>query len=236
MAEDRRISLCIPTWNRFEMVFESFEQVADDWRIDEIVILDDASDMDIFKQVISRSDNYSNVFVLRNEKNLDCYRNKMESIKMANNDWAIILDSDNIITKEYIDKLYSVYEWDSKTIYTPDFAAPVFDFRHFSGLLVTKENVSAWIDEPMFETMLNACNYFVNTSEYLKVFDESIDPVTSDSIYFCYKWLEAGNRIQVVEGLKYFHRVHNGSHYKNNVARTPNGFHESILNKLRQPI
>jgi glycosyltransferase involved in cell wall biosynthesis len=39
----RTISICIPTYNRVEMLFESFAKVIDNDNISEIVIVDDAS-------------------------------------------------------------------------------------------------------------------------------------------------------------------------------------------------
>jgi len=215
------------------MLFESFEAVYEDERVGEIVIVDDCSDEKIYDQVFTKSIDFGKIQLFRNRENNDCYKNKCISLMKSENDWCILFDSDNILDKSYLDYIYDIEQWDEKTIYTPFFARPYFDFRKFGGLLITKENVAEWIDEPMFETMLNAANFFVNSHEYIKVFDKNTNPVTSDSIYMMLRWLEAGNKIQVVEELKYFHRVHDGSHYKNNVGRTPNGFHESILNKLR---
>jgi hypothetical protein len=47
------------------------------------------------------------------------------------------------------------------------------------------------------------------------------------------RWLESGKSIYVVPGLEYEHRVHDGSHYQNNVRRTPRGFHQDTENKLK---
>ncbi len=163
---------------------------------------------------------------------MDCYRNKREAVSKASNEWVILLDSDNVIDKEYLNKIFS-FEWTLGVILQPSFARPNFDFSVYSGSMYHKNNVSRFIKYSDFTTMLNAMNFFVNRDEYLKVWDGSVDPVTSDSIYFNYKWLEAGNSIYVVPGLEYEHRVHNGSHYQNNVKRTPKGFHESIIKKLR---
>jgi len=38
MTDSRRISICIPTWERFEMLFKSFEQVISDKRVCKITI------------------------------------------------------------------------------------------------------------------------------------------------------------------------------------------------------
>lgn len=228
------ISLCITTYNRTDLLFESFAQVIDDDRISEIVIVDDHSDIEVFNKVSEFCANIPKVKLYRNEKNLDCYRNKREAVSKACNEWVIIFDSDNIMTKEYVNSLIEHNQyWAYDRVLNPSFSKPHFDFRQHQGLFVTKDNVNDTINSGSFQTMLNAMNYFVNRDEFLRVWDGSVDPVTSDSLYQNYNWLKAGNSIYVVPGLEYEHRVHNGSHYQNNVRRTPRGFHEEIVNKLK---
>jgi glycosyltransferase involved in cell wall biosynthesis len=227
------ISLCITTYNRTDLLYESFRQVLNDDRISEIVIVDDHSDESIWQTIFWQYNGVPKVKLYRNEKNLDCYRNKREAVSKASNEWVIVWDSDNVMTKEYVDAVYKE-KWLNTLILQPAFAKPNFDFYPFAGNYYSKENASSWDLSGTFQTMLNAMNYFVNRDEYLRVWDGSIDPVTSDSIYQNYNWLKAGNSIYVVPGLEYEHRVHQGSHYQNNVRRTPRGFHEEIVNKLKE--
>lgn len=231
------ISICIPTWMRTDLLFESYSKVIDDDRISEIVIVDDCSTDEVWVKMCNTIGNHPKIKLFRNEKNLDCYRNKREAVSKASNEWVLLADSDNIFNKKYID---IVCDWSNdgtssltNVLYQPSFAKPHFDFRKFENCVIDNVNVSEYMDKPHFATMLNACNFFVNRDEYLRVWDGSVDPVTSDSIYFSYKWLEAGNSIYVVPGLEYEHRVHKGSHYQNNVKRTPKGFHDSIIQKLK---
>lgn len=228
------VSICIPTFNRTDLLFESYSKVLDDPRVSEIVIVDDCSTHDVWRKMCDTIGPMNNpkIKLYRNEKNLDCYRNKREAVSKATNEWVIPLDSDNVIDKEYIDRICSM-EWGNRIILQPSFAKPHFNFTEYAGYIFDRNSVKNHIQESSFSTMLNAMNFFVNRDEYLKVWDGSVDPVTSDSLYFNYKWLEAGNWINVVRGLEYEHRVHNGSHYQNNVKRTPKGFHESIINKLK---
>lgn len=230
----RKISLAIPNYNRTDMIIEAFEKVYDDERISEIVISDDCSDIHTYYKLVELFKEFPKVRMYRNQENLDCYKNKMKAVGLSFNEWVILLDSDNIISPNYLYEIYSIPVWDRNTIYTPSFAAPNFDFRNFEGIEITKHNVSAYLDQPLFETMLNAANYFVNRDEYLKAWDDSVDPVTSDSIYMAYRWLSAGNKIKVVPYLTYEHRVHPQSHYQNNIHRTPKGFHQNILQKLKE--
>jgi len=229
----RQVSLCIPTFNRKDLLLESFAKVYENENITEIIVSDDCSDMNLYLELESIFKDMPKVKLFRNESNLDCYRNKRESVSHATNQWVILLDSDNVINFDYLYRLFQILDWDRNTIYAPDFAMPTFCYEQFSGLTLTKENVAMFMHEPMFETCLNTCNFFVNRDTYLKVWDGSVDPVTSDSIYFCLKWLEAGFKINIVDGLKYHHRIHGSSHYNGNKHRTPPGFHESILQRLR---
>lgn len=231
--DQRKISLCIPTYNRIDMTIRSFSKVIDDERIDEVIIVDDSSDLPIYKSLEQALADYPKVKLYRNVLNQDCYFNKHTSISFAKNDYCILLDSDNIISPKYLDKIFE-YEWDENTIFTPEYALPHFDFRAYTGLRFDRTNIAEYIDKPMFEVMCNAANYFVNKLQYLKAFDENTNPVTSDSIFMILNWLNQGGSVFVVPGLQYVHTVHNGSHYQNNVRRTPQGFHENILQQLRE--
>ncbi len=186
MTDERKISLCFTNYNRDETLLDAFEKVYDDERISEIIVSDDHSEKEYYETLQTYFEYFPKVKMFRNEINLDCYKNKRQAVELASNDWVCLWDSDNIFGKDYIDKLYEKPEWKANTIYTPSFAAPHFDFRPYDNLIITKENVSQYIDKPLFETCLNAANYFVNRDQYLDVWDGSIDPVTSDSIYMCY--------------------------------------------------
>lgn len=229
------ISVCLTTFNRTDLLYESIAQVLDDPRIYEFVISDDCSDVNLFNEVVTHYAGKDKVKIFRNTQNVDCNMNKHASISRATSEWCILFDSDNVLTKEYIDRIENliVAGVHPKVIYQPDFAKPHFNFEKYGSIVVSKSNVAGYMVDSTFQTMLNACNYFVNREQYLRAFDASVDPVTSDSIFQNYNWLKAGNSIYVVPGLQYMHRVHDGSHYKNNVRRTPQDFHQEIVDKLK---
>ena len=232
--DSRKISIAIPTWERVKETIASFEQVHDDTRVSEIVIVDDASSLETYNELKALCDFFPKVKLYRNLTNQDCFRNKMTAVSFCSNDFVCLWDSDNVFGVDYLNKIF-LEKWSEDLILTPDFAKPHFNFRAYSGIVVTKENVSEYIYKEMFETMLNANNFFVNKNEYMKVWDTiTTDPVTSDSIMFCKNWLYVGNKIKVVNGLEYEHTVHEKSHYKTNVYRTPHGLHENILQQLRE--
>lgn len=230
---DRFISVCIPTYNRYEFTIQSIANILRDDRVSEIIINDDASTDDSYGKLIEYYKDYSKVKLFKNETNLDCYANKRQAISLATNEWVIILDSDNVIDQSYIDSIYKVGIWDSRMILAPEFAEPTFDYTAFAGMTITRENVGKYLGQQFFETMLNCMNYFVNRDEYLRVWDSSVNPHTSDSIYQNYRWLLHSNVIYVVSGMRYFHRLHDASHYLMNNHKT-GVFHNEVLTKLIQ--
>lgn len=225
------VSVAIPTFRRTDLLYKSFQQVINDERVGEIVIVDDASPMHIYAEIEGFCKGNPKIKLFRNEVNFDCYKNKHEAVSKCSNEYTIILDSDNRISKDYLDVIYAQH-WSPERILQPSFAKPHFDFRKFNGLLANRKNVAKYAHDSTFTTMLNAMNFFIHRERYLEVWDGSVDPVTSDSIYFNYKWLEAGNSIYVVPGLEYDHLVHEQSHYKNNAHRTPHNFHNKTLVQL----
>jgi hypothetical protein len=228
----RTITLALTTWGRYELLIESFVRVLTDPRVSEIVIVSDCDEKLLFDKIKLFCAPYPKIKLYYNISNQDCYRNKQIAISYSENPWLIIGDSDNVFSIEYVDKLFAIDPWENNCVYQPDFAMPSFDFAEFSGHTITKENVSEHLKKyRMMSTCLNAMNYFVNRDEYLKVWDGNIEPHTADSIYQNYRWLDAGNKIKVVPGLSYFHRIHEGSHYQNNVHKTGRTY-QIIENRL----
>jgi glycosyltransferase involved in cell wall biosynthesis len=229
--DDRKISICIPTYNRIEMTIESFRQVHDDERVQSILIVDDCSEWPHYERLFEVCEPFHKVKLKQNSENQDCYNNKFIALTNSPTDWAILFDSDNILDKSYLDAIYS-REWEQGTFYLPSWAMPTFDYRAFEGLLITKENVNEHFDKPMFSTMLNTANFFVNKKDYFDAFDPFVNPHTADSIYINYRHLSEGGSLFVVPNLHYKHTIHDGSHYKNNNHLTGN-FYQEVENKIK---
>lgn len=227
----RTITLAITNYNRVALLRESFAQVIDDDRISEIVISDDASDLTVYKAIQHEYKDIAKVKIHRNLSNVGVYQNKYRSALHATNDWVILFDSDNVLGKDYIDKLYELPEWDEHTEYCPAKAHPSFDYSKLG--LITKENVNSMWRIKQFDAFVNTNNSFFNREEYLRHFDPDFEPISSDSIYMNYRWLAAGNKIQVVKGMEYYHRIHKGSHYVQNCEKS-NVIHASIMEKIKQ--
>lgn len=236
--DERKISLCIPTWNRYELLIGSFVNVLADDRVDEIIISDDCSDLEIYDKVHDFVSGIHKIKLYRNSQNQDCYFNKKTALSYAKNKWAILLDSDNEISKDYIDKIFNVGNWDEYAAMLPSYAAPHFDYRQYSGRIITKQNVHSDSNNATFTCMLNTMNFFVNKEAYMNAWDANVNPHTADSIFMNYKLLDNGGKLYVVPDLTYEHRVDNHQeeekgHYNTNLHKTPVGFHDGIIQKLK---
>lgn len=207
----KQISLCLTHWNRANIIQNAYAKVYDDERISEIVISDDHSDYTQYLDLLRlRSER---IHIFRNPANLGVGGNKAQAIELAQNDWCIIFDSDNVLDTDYIDKLYEIPVWDTDTIYAPTFAKPHFDYRAIQGKTITGANVREFVGTGMFSCFLNTGNYFVHRKTFAEVY-EHVQVKGADSIYILYLWLKAGKKVVPVPGLHYEHLVHNGSYYQ----------------------
>lgn len=226
-----KLSLAITTFNRFDLLKESYVQVIDDPRISEIIIVDDCSTEQGIKEKVNSLAG-GKVKVYHQAQNRGMSRNKCDAISYASNPWVIIFDSDNIIGPDYLDAFYELaIEGDvfnefgkitniEKFIFCPDFAKPKFDYRDFkignngigmrAGIYARRECAHE-IKNDRFNCLLNTCNYIVNRDFYLKTYQYNPSHIASDTIWHNYNHLKAGGLFVVVPGMQYEHRVHSGS-------------------------
>lgn len=203
------MTLAITTFNRWEMLLESFANLADDPRLDEILIMDDHSKDKYWNKIKELPKFNQKVKVARQFENRGMSENKRDAIALSKSQWVIIGDSDNIFGPDYLDNIPQIRR--PQTIYAPSFAKPSFDYRVYQDNHYTKETVKEKINEPMFNCFLNTCNYVVHRDTYLKVWEENKTIGCADTIFFNYLWLESGNGFYICPGMHYQHRVHNGS-------------------------
>jgi glycosyltransferase involved in cell wall biosynthesis len=224
-----KLSLCITTYNRYEMTIESFSKVLDDPRIDDIVIMDDCSTEEVKNKLLNWfgfDQKKEHVKIFFQDKNVGMSLNKRDAIGHAKNEWAIIFDSDNIIGPDYLDAFYNHTLADTRNnftehfyncIFCPDFAKPNFDYRAFSraqpptyGIYNAKDAARCMIDS-RFNCLMNTCNYIVNRDFYLQAYKHNPQHKASDTIWHNYNHLKAGGLFAVVPDMQYEHRVHEGS-------------------------
>lgn len=211
-----KLTLAITVYNRWEMLLESFAGVIDDNRIDEILIMDDHSDDEYWKKIKDLPSYNPKIKVVRQLTNRGMSVNKRDAILNSKNEWVIIFDSDNVIGKDYLDAVWTK-STDPKIIYCPSFAMPNFDFREFEGSEYDGKLTAKYIKKPMFNTLMNCCNYLVNRSFYLQCWKENKEMKGSDTIWHAFNHLQAGGVFVVVKEMYYMHRVHKGSGFAENM-------------------
>lgn len=228
----KNISLIIPNYTRTSILLESFSNVLDDDRINEIIINDDDShNFDQVKNLISSLEN-KKIKLFKNEKNLGTFFNKLDAVKKATNQWGILLDSDNVIDKLYIDNIYS-REWLSNKIICPEKLlhhpqnclgakdSIFFNYELYKNHKVNFDFCSKNFEMQHLSTLLNTGNFFINCDSYINSFEKNpfnrnID--IADVAFFNFLFLKSNpdNYLEVSDGLEYIHRVHDGSFYLNN--------------------
>lgn len=209
----KKISLCIPQYGRPDLVMETLKYPLQDDRIDEIIMCDDRSTDEDYHKLIENTWNFRKIKVIKNVKNFHNQHNKRNAISFAKNEWCILLDNDNVIDKDFVDKLYLRKGWNKHVIHHPACACPNFNYRQFNDQLITKGTVAEYCKHNIFMTLLNTNNYLVNRDEYLRVYQYNPEVRGADGIFYMYNWLKEGNGIYIVPDLQYYHRVHSGSEF-----------------------
>ncbi len=230
------ISIAITTYNRTDLVIDSFSKVYNHPLVDEIVIVDDASESkyaDPLERMLFKHPAREKMKLFRNLWNLGMSRNKAEAISKCKNDWVVILDSDNILYPEYLDAI-AKENLNPLIIYCPEKAEPDHDFTTLPNRVIDKQNAKDFLRQVEFRVFLNTSNYLVNRDEYLRVYKYNPDIQEADTIWMNTNWLKAGNAFYIVPGMRYHHRKHdgsgwiNGNHAKN--MRDANNLQEEIRN------
>lgn len=227
------ISLCLTHYQRFEMVIESFSQVIDDSRINEIIISDDFSQDGSYEKLKDYFKENKKVKLFQNRINRGMSLNKRIAIELATNNICILFDSDNIISESYINALFVNGQlMTGKVINVPEWAQPDFNFLKYSGKFIRSKEAKEFMNDPMFRCMLNCCNYVVNRQTYLDVYEYDEKIKQADTIAFNYRWLAKGYSFYVVPSMRYFHRVHSSSGFLENIdynMRQAKEFENKIL-------
>lgn len=205
----KQVSLCLTVYNRPDMIVEAFRDVVDDQRIREVIVSDDCSTEDNWARMALNLTAFEKVKRFRNAENHGVYDNKLFSVDHAASEYVVAFDSDNVMTKKYLDVVFA-HEWRPDLILAPAFARPAFDYRAFCGIEFDRHNIKEWLDKPLFACMLNTMNYFVHRASYLDAWMPEPGISGWDSIWFNYLWLKGGGKILVVDGLEYDHRMHAG--------------------------
>lgn len=239
MEDNRTLEIVIPTFNRYQMTIDSFKDVLEDPRISKVSITDDCSTDDSFRKLVEYFDPrqgwvLEKIKLFRNTTNLDCYFNKHQAMQNATGEYCLLLDSDNKIDKSTLDAIFA-QKWDENTVLQAEWSKPAFDFRKWSGLTLSKENVANYANTSLVDTCCNAMNFLINRKKYLEVWDGNVNPGTFDSLYFAYCWFLSGKKYYICPNFQYEHRLHeNKSNHFSTHQHKYAGFFNELMTKIKQ--
>ena len=238
--------LCIPTMDRFDNFLSKYlTKYLENEYIDEIIITDEnGNDVEKIKATFPENNKLK---LIKNEKRLGPFLNKIKACSFAKNEWIVLMDSDNFAYKDYFinakNYIENIIDINSKNIIlAPSKARPSFDYSHLSGFIYKKGN---FLKNTHLETQLktprnahssilmNTGNYVINKYliDNLNLQGENDNIYKSsacDVIYFntlLFEKLELN--MHVVQNLEYDHVVHSGSIYTQTCNKHPD-FNSSV--------
>ncbi len=215
-------SLCIPTMNRFDsFLIRYIPEYLKNNLIGEIIITDETGE-DAKK--IREHFPDPKIKVFENETKLGPFLNKIKACKLANQQWIVLIDSDNFADATYFETGKQFIEsrcLPSASILAPSWAKPNFNFSHLSGFLFTKSQFDNNVSNILAsnKTLMNTGNYIINkyvidTINIEKEIDNISKSSACDVIYFNTLAFEQMDlHFWVVPNLHYTHVVHDGSVY-----------------------
>lgn len=217
------ISVAIPSYNNSQFLTETIEYVIKDNRISEIIIVDDASNDEHFKTIQKIKETSSKIKIYKNLINLGVFHNKIKALSLCSNEWAILLDADNIIRKIYIDNLFKE-KFNKNFIYTPDFAktfpqvSSMLNYKFLANKIIDKKIAFQMKKNNHFKCFINTGNYLVPVKEFIKCMKNSYikfeNTMSCIDVFFAnHIWLKNNKKIKVVKDMEYSHRLHSNSTY-----------------------
>jgi hypothetical protein len=238
----RYISVAIPHYNNSSYICDAINPLINDYRINEIIICDDNSnDINELEKLILNY-NTSKIKLFKNQQNLGCYHNKINTVSKCTNDWCILLDSDNIYDNNSINAIYNINIWNENTIYTPSRAitfpgtpSEMLNYTKYNNKYILKSIYINNFNDNNFQCLINTCNYFLPVKKFIECMNniqytykrEEIDCL--DSAVLFTDWLSNDNMFFVIEKLNYKHRLHEKSNY---MLSKSHSYSNYVLNKL----
>jgi len=224
-------SLCIPTMDRFDKFLSKFlVKYLQNEYVSEIIITDEnGNDIEKIKNTFVSNEK---LVLIKNEKQLGPFLNKLKACSYAKNEWIVLMDSDNFAYKDYFITAKKYIEEkigeEKNIILSPCKASPNFDYSHLSGFIYKKGsfNQNNNLEKELIQkknssstTLMNTGNYIlnkylVNNLNLQKEINNISKSSSCDVIYFNTLLFEQLDlNMHIVPNLEYSHVVHNGSIY-----------------------
>lgn len=210
------LSLCIPTYNRFDTFLkQSLDAYVTYPIIREIIVVDDASN-DYDKLIATYGSDHPKIRIFHQEHNVGPFLNKVATLGFASCDWICLIDSDNFVDDRYFQPLLAYWEQhgaNPSIIYTPSHALPQFHVPSTSvGTIIDKNGWNTAFTQWWFN--LGNCVMHKNIVDIVSdPIHRNHNPHAVDVTYFNWIALKNGFFITFVPDMSYEHRVHDQSTY-----------------------
>lgn len=217
-------TLAITTRNRINYLKDSLPYHSSFPEIDEIVVNDDVSnDYNEIQKL-----NIPKVKCFKNEINLGVFRNKLKTACLSSNNWIILFDSDNRLTRKYTDTLNNM-NLDENVVYCPTFAMPELNYESLNDTWIDKNNFIQYLTtKRVCEAAFNTCNFVLSKKVAITLKEEaekyiqknSDIPTSYDSIVINYLIVKNNFKLFFPKNMHYDHACHTGSYYIESVKKS----------------
>ena len=216
------ISVAIATMNRWGFLKDTLPLYLASDCVKEVVVCDETG-ADAQAIAASPFGTHPKLKVYVNEKRLGIYQNKLKAAAMTTGSWIAVLDSDNVFSSEWFERVQS--EIDKVQGGKIMFGSPDFDFvnlqektsskpcAEFNGLRLNKGNWNEQFRKRGMNFLINDGNFVIPRAALACLpFDlPSSATQAADAIYMLKRFLEGGFEMYYIPQLSYFHLVHPGS-------------------------
>lgn len=222
------LTVAIPFHNTSEFFLETVRTPLSCNYVTEIVISDDNSKEEEFNNLLNlvKNINSPKIKVFRNDSNYGAYVNKYIAVSKSSNKWIYLLDSDNFVHENNIEKFFNE-NLNDNVCYLPNkynFCSYIYELTlGFEEL--DKTHIQDAIRNNTIGHMVNLGNFFVEKDKYMERMEEGISN-NMDNVADCatmtYLWLKNGGKFKVIKDFFYYHRVRENGYYEVNKASAEN--------------
>ncbi|NDA89329.1 MAG: glycosyltransferase [Alphaproteobacteria bacterium] len=240
-----KLSLCIPTLNRFDgflnEYIEKYLQFLNDGVIDEIVISDENGN-DYYKILEKYGNNNPNLRVYKNENVLGVFLNKLKVCSYSSKNFIALIDSDNFCNIDYFIKMKkyildnNLHLSEKPLLLSPSFAKPNFNFKHFENAVITRNTIENYENENVFSTLMNLGNYILtkNITDNITYDVNLLKNISAcDVQYFNLLAFRQFSNLEfhVIKDAEYQHVVHGDSEYLKTIGQCCNTCEEHVYSQ-----
>jgi len=242
-----KISLCIPTKNRFHNFLnnylDQYVKYLEDGLIDELIISDEDGDdynkiINKYKNIIQKNNNFK---VYKNNEILGVFLNKLKVCSYASNNYIALIDSDNFCEESYFitvkNYILSNSNLSTNLVLAPSYSKPCFSYKSLENIILTKDNINQYTEYENFGILINTGNYIItkNIIDNIKYDNTILNNISAcDVQYFNLLVLKQFEDFQfhIIKDLEYNHVVHNDSEYLKTIKKCNEYASKYVYNEI----